>query len=207
MQFCAYRYKSDDTACEDDAGAGGVCLNGSCIVGTSCEDGVTNQDETDEDCGGSICEGCGLGGACLGNADCAAGVCDMVGSNTCETADTCGNGAVETGEACDDGDVLTGDGCDGSCLKEIGQSCTLSTECAGGYVCDAATMGSNTCEAADSCGNGTVEMGEACDDGDVLTGDGCDDSCLRERRPKLHTIDRVRQRICLRLGDNGLKYV
>ena len=86
-----------------------------------------------------------LGGACLGNADCAAGVCDMVGSNTCETADTCGNGAVETGEACDDGDVLTGDGCDGSCLKEIGA--------------------------------------------------------------ELHAIDRVRRRICLRCGDNGLKYV
>src|SRR5262245_11500996 len=41
-----------------------------------CADGVTNQDETDVDCGGATCSArCPLGDACASNTDCAIGNC------------------------------------------------------------------------------------------------------------------------------------
>jgi len=44
-------------------------------VGTSCTDNARNGNETDTDCGGS-CGRCGVGKACLVNADCASGACN-----------------------------------------------------------------------------------------------------------------------------------
>ncbi len=41
----------------------------------SCSDGEKNQDETDVDCGGSICRACATGKACATNADCSQGAC------------------------------------------------------------------------------------------------------------------------------------
>ncbi len=41
----------------------------------TCSDGFKNQDETDTDCGGSICSGCAIGKVCTGNADCSSNKC------------------------------------------------------------------------------------------------------------------------------------
>lgn len=118
-----------------------------------------------------------LGGACTGILECTAGnVCDTVGSDQCEAADTCGNGALEGTEECDDGNVLDGDGCQMDCVIVLladGVACTDSAQCIN--VCD--TLDSNQCEPADTCGNGNVEGVEACDDGNVLNGDGCEMDC------------------------------
>jgi hypothetical protein len=41
-----------------------------------CADGVTDQDETDVDCGGATCSArCPLGAGCAGSTDCASGLC------------------------------------------------------------------------------------------------------------------------------------
>ncbi|MEO8921035.1 MAG: hypothetical protein ABI488_26705 [Polyangiaceae bacterium] len=56
-----------------------------CVGPPSCTDMIKNQDETDVDCGGSICGGCGVGktcnvnGNCLSNS-CQGGVCVAGGS-------------------------------------------------------------------------------------------------------------------------------
>ena len=42
----------------------------------TCTDGTRNGDETDVDCGGSVCEPCVEGLACQGNADCYSGTCE-----------------------------------------------------------------------------------------------------------------------------------
>ncbi|UQA62965.1 hypothetical protein [Polyangium aurulentum] len=75
--------------CADDAD----CLSGSCNTsGTdtcvaagvpTCDDGVANQDETDVDCGGAICDKCALGETCELPADCVSGVCDFIETQTC----------------------------------------------------------------------------------------------------------------------------
>ena len=44
-------------------------------VGPTCSDGVQNQDETDIDCGGTVCPKCSLDRACLVHADCLSNYC------------------------------------------------------------------------------------------------------------------------------------
>lgn len=45
------------------------------MVVDTCDDGEVNQDETDIDCGGSICEPCAEGQSCGGSSDCVSTVC------------------------------------------------------------------------------------------------------------------------------------
>jgi uncharacterized protein (DUF983 family) len=40
-----------------------------------CYDGIINQDESDVDCGGKICDACELGKSCFRDDDCAFGIC------------------------------------------------------------------------------------------------------------------------------------
>ena len=57
-------------------------------VGASCTDNARNGNETDTDCGGS-CGRCGVGKACLVNADCASGACSE--SHVCLECATAAN--------------------------------------------------------------------------------------------------------------------
>jgi len=50
----------------------------------TCNDNSMNQDETDIDCGGSICEGCITGKTCSIDLDCLSGLCT---GGTCAVAD------------------------------------------------------------------------------------------------------------------------
>ena len=52
----------------------------------ACDDGILSGAESDVDCGGDTCEGCGLGGACVGSGDCGEGVCV---DNSCALAASC----------------------------------------------------------------------------------------------------------------------
>ncbi len=60
-----------DTDCDS-----AICDQSSkrCIA-ASCSDRVMNQDETDVDCGGSVCGKCPVDRACKAASDCASGVC------------------------------------------------------------------------------------------------------------------------------------
>ena len=61
----------------------GVCQNMSMLpyaIG-NCSDGIRNQDESDIDCGGTICSGCDINRSCLIDEDCAEGSCI---DNSCE---------------------------------------------------------------------------------------------------------------------------
>jgi hypothetical protein len=76
----------------------------------TCSDGVRNGDETDVDCGGTVCPGCANGGSCQSDGDCKSGVCN---SGTCaecrngetrSTADACGYSDRGTlNESCNNG--------------------------------------------------------------------------------------------------------
>ncbi len=57
-----------DVACEPATGNG--------AGGNACSDGVRNGDESDADCGGSVCARCALGDTCTRPNDCASGTCD-----------------------------------------------------------------------------------------------------------------------------------
>ena len=147
-----------------------VCGNGQVDVGESCDDGATVA-------GDGCSPGCKRenGQTCTSDAQCQSGVCDLLGSNTCEPANTCGNGKREGSEICDDGNTNNGDACSSMCKLSNNQPCTLDSQCQSG-VCD--TIGQNRCEAANVCGNGKVEGTEACDDGDTVGGVNCTEICL-----------------------------
>jgi hypothetical protein len=126
-----------------------------CVEPPSCVDGIKNQDETDIDCGGSICPACANGKMCLVAHDCQSGYCSP--SLVCALAPPtdASTDAFPTNPLCFDGildnyetDVDCGglwpspgrspSGC-GPCAN--GKKCVLDQDCSSGW-CDTRT---NTC--------------------------------------------------------------
>ncbi|MGB1276822.1 MAG: fibrinogen-like YCDxxxxGGGW domain-containing protein, partial [Nannocystaceae bacterium] len=84
-----------DDGNEDEADA----CNGSCVAAT-CVDGAQNDLETDVDCGGGVCESCGLAQGCEVDGDCLPNKCD---EGICQLAASCNellglNPGIESGE-------------------------------------------------------------------------------------------------------------
>jgi len=84
----------------------------------SCSNGLKDQDESDEDCGGS-CEGCTEGKSCIANSDCQENNCNS--SSQCQGA-SCSDG-IENGDESDED-------CGGSCNDcDPGDSCNRDSDC------------------------------------------------------------------------------
>jgi hypothetical protein len=64
----------------------------------TCTDGTQNGDETDRDCGGTVCPACASGQMCLAHTDCATGACDLA---TLHCSITC-TAASAPGATCND---------------------------------------------------------------------------------------------------------
>jgi len=55
----------------------------------NCSDGIKNQDETDVDCGGTVCPPCGDGATCNVASDCTSGHCQAATSPCSDGANRC----------------------------------------------------------------------------------------------------------------------
>ncbi|NRA35054.1 MAG: C-type lectin domain-containing protein [Polyangiaceae bacterium] len=158
--------------CEDPGGGQTLCQT------PTCNDGITNQDETDTDCGGSCTAECDVGSPCLDNSDCVSGVCF---GQLCLLA-SCGDG-VQNGPSPEnqESDVDCGAIC-GSEQKLCteGKSCVAGNDC-NDSVCEGTTCSAPTCgdgaqnsqetdiDCGGNCGS-TCELSEACQgDGDCLS--------------------------------------
>jgi hypothetical protein len=141
------------------AGSAGSSGSGGSSGGPTCTDGVKNQDETDVDCGGTICDPCADGKHCADDPDCVSFLCV---SGVC-TTDTGGSG----GSGGTGGTGGSGGGSGGMC-GALGQSCTPATATMPGTCCTGlACAGANsTCCAAllQACvvGAGQCCPGDAC---------------------------------------------
>ncbi len=198
-EFCSDQFTCDPSACdnriqdthESDVDCGGAdcpdcgpgancnvnadCESHVCEPGTdtcadaTCDDGVQNGDETDEDCGGS-CPGCANSSSCEFNSDCLSGVCE--GGN-CE-APGCNDGVQNGNETAED--------CGGSCGPcGDGDGCGDGSDCVSG-VCTDMVCAVPTCsdsefngdETDEDCGGqcgATCGTGEDCfDGGDCIQG-------------------------------------
>jgi cysteine-rich repeat protein len=110
-----------------------VCPLQSCVTPSYCTNSILDLDETDTDCGGTICAGCADGAVCLVDADCLSGSCSL--GHCGAPLPACGNGVLELGETCDDGNTTDGDGCDSNCtpsgcgngIAVPGEPCFLAT--------------------------------------------------------------------------------
>ncbi|MFM2152150.1 MAG: hypothetical protein RL199_585, partial [Pseudomonadota bacterium] len=87
-----------------------------------CANGLTDADETDLNCGGSVCPGCAATRKCVGNGDCASDVCSLTGSCA---APACTDGVRNGTETAVD--------CGGACAKcAAGVPATRASDCASG---------------------------------------------------------------------------
>ncbi|MBW3000256.1 solute carrier organic anion transporter [Candidatus Woesearchaeota archaeon] len=122
-----------------------------------CENNVTDEDETDLNCGGLSCPGCPNGKRCLNHSDCISNYCL---SNICTEAscsDTIKNG-LET-------DVDCGANC--PCCG-LDMSCNINSDCCG-LFCHPDTR---KCDVP-SCDDGYKNGEET----DIDCGDGCPEKC------------------------------
>lgn len=146
----------------DDAAEPAVCSSG---AGT-CTDGAQNQDETDVDCGGATCDGCGVGARCAAPGDCRSGLCGSDGR--CEAAPgTCADGVENQDETDVDCGGTTCDPCG------IGQRCSGGSDCTTGN-CDSGTCAAVSASCTDGVQNGTetdVDCGGSC--GPCADGQSC----------------------------------
>ena len=132
-----------------------MCTGSVCQAPT-CGDGVQNQDETDIDCGGSTCAGCGAGEMCGSGGDCASGVCT---GNLCQSA-ACSDGVQNQDET----DVDCGGSACGACGP--GGGCSVGSDCTS-LICSGGTC------TTPSCGDGVKNQNET----DVDCGGTCGASC------------------------------
>lgn len=89
--------------------------------GPRCDDGITNGDEVGVDCGGG-CNLCADGQTCVGDVDCASGVCSSFFCQVPTCTDAMKNG--------DESDVDCGGSCGTTCA--ISQGCAVDADCASG---------------------------------------------------------------------------
>jgi hypothetical protein len=129
-------------------GPASTCVGGVCVAPT-CDDSIKNGDETDVDCGGTVCGKCPLGKFCIRASDCEAGGCSF---GRCAT-NTCGDN-IKNG---DETDVDCGGSCPNKCRPN--QRCLANADCMS-LLCDS----DQTCK------------GPRCDD-KVLNGDETDVDC------------------------------
>jgi hypothetical protein len=141
--------------CTDSAQCSGeVCTSRGYCVPVECDDQMMNGVETDEDCGGTDCAPCPLGGTCSVDADCQSGSCT---GGSCTA--TCADEVANQGES----DVDCGGPCPG---------CPASAECYGHADCQSKICSAGTCQEA-TCSDLTKNGAET----DIDCGGGACSTC------------------------------
>jgi len=132
---------------EFENGGLGYCL-------PTCQNGGTDDKETDVDCGGGACNSCAVDKRCKSTVDCA-------GKATCISGvcrvDSCINGVRDMDE--------TGVDCGGSCTLKcaLSQSCRVGTDCASGFCSKAGLCVATSCSDGVRNGNETgADCGGSC---------------------------------------------
>jgi hypothetical protein len=135
-----------------------------------CSNDEKDNDETDVDCGGTVCEGCEIGEDCELNSDCKSYNCDE-DDKVCREAeedpdDTCNNNIRDTYEA--------GVDCGGVCLTTLGKKCDIGQECQKDFDCESGICVGHECVDEEPCENGKRDGSET----DVDCGGRCDGCAL-----------------------------
>lgn len=173
-----------------DASSGGEGSTTNVPQPETCDDEQKNQDETDFDCGGAICEPCGFNGNCEVDADCQSSWCDggkcgdpgCLADSDCDIFDeACVEAScnVET-KFCDVQAFADGEPCDDGAVCTYAETCNGGA-CGGGKPVDCSDL-TNVCgigQCDEQSGDCTINPfpdmdGQPCDDGWICTPD---DTC------------------------------
>ncbi|MFH1649285.1 MAG: hypothetical protein ABIA93_01930 [Candidatus Woesearchaeota archaeon] len=99
------------------------------FVCITCEDGLKNGNETGIDCGGPLCGDCPLGQGCIGNGDCAAGLCVQ---NICQEPFSCSDNRTNGHETALDCGGPDCEACEVNATCIVGSDC-LTSVCLNGF--------------------------------------------------------------------------
>ncbi len=141
-----------------------------------CYNGIKDADETDVDCGGSGCGGCGfnktcsatIGYGCVSGLTCSNNICKKISGSICSLSSECASGLSCVSGRC--GTVTPS-----APAPSAPSAPTISTGGGGGGGGSRAARG-----AAFICSNNRLDFGEECDDGNILNDDGCTADCKIE---------------------------
>lgn len=183
------------SVCAGDQGCTSLhCVEGLCVAAT-CNDEITNQDESDRDCGGPCFSRCEEGRACLANDDCAEALFCPAETRRCTPA-SCQDRVPNGGEILTDCGGGTCPGCPN------GTACTEGTDCASG-VCASATGSSDLFCIGSSCEDTNQNGAET----DVDCGGLCPLPC-EDTRGCVVPSDCINgncvQNVCISCGDGVL---
>lgn len=149
---------NDDTHCMADPTKSSCDTGNHICVPGDCNDSKKNGEETDIDCGGSMCGKCGDGEDCGGATDCQSGVCAP--SNKC-SAPAC-NDNVENGNESDNDCGGDCPGCDNGKKCDGDDSNCKSDYCGPGDVCTMKTPTGGACMSGDTCESDHCFQGVCC---------------------------------------------
>jgi hypothetical protein len=107
-----------------NCGSEEVCKEDRCVP-RGCDNTTLDGEETDVDCGGSVCPPCTNGQKCQIPADCASGVCESAGGGDKFCAESGCDDGIRNGDE-------TGVDCGGSCPK----ACSPGTPCLDNDDCE-----------------------------------------------------------------------
>ncbi len=141
-------------------------------------DAERNGEETDTDCGGSVCDPCANGRICLENRDCISDLCSVEG--VCIPPPACTDGQKNGQET----DIDCGGPICDPC--EIAKHCLQGTDCASGFCDPAGLCAEPSCEDGQKNGEETdtdcggnvcspCTAGKACEQASDCTGGVCRD--------------------------------
>ena len=142
----------------------GMCGQGVCNTAT-CTDAFADGVETDLDCGGNLCGGCGNGKKCLKSTDCASAFCDK---GICAKT-TCGDGLTQGAEECDDANLVDADVCSNACKlnpvncsDKIQNGLETDVDCGPGTVQCPACKAGQKCKESSNCATGNCGTNGLC---------------------------------------------
>jgi len=155
--------------CGDGAACttGTDCQSGFCTASVcaapppTCTDGAKDGQETDVDCGGTVCAPCDPGKACVRPVDCTSDVCT---ASVCQSPSPTDGVKNDSETDVDCGGASQADGTanpasDGAPACAVGKACALASDCAQG-VCDASPVraGDAGADAASSTGDAAATV-------------------------------------------------
>jgi hypothetical protein len=186
----------------DEMQSNGITVD-TTAVPDSCKNNAQDNDETDVDCGSSICQKCAVGKRCLKSSDCKSENCNA--SYVCHESRCNNNGIAEQGESCDTNNLrgkscLNFDSFNGGTLK-CTKNCEYDTRSCfvcdndnkadNGEVCDSTDLRGKSCPSFGFSG-GTLSCNSDCqfdfelcnnykcnNNNNAESGEGCDGNDLR----------------------------
>jgi len=152
----------------------GVCnSSGYCTLAPSCYDNSQNGQETDVDCGGSLCSKCVAGKHCVQSSDCQSGACS---NSLCGSG---GSGGKANGASCGSSSECASGLCSNYVCTALGGGGKANgAGCGGSSECTSGCCASSICGDISTCNSSGLQLGQTCSYSEQCSSKACLDTCV-----------------------------